>query len=303
MCIRQRACFHPTVKLRCRQGTHGQVFRGKGLIIGPIFLNQQEVHRMYIREYGKENRKILLFFPGSCEPWQEHARAAEELARHFHVLLVVPDGQDPEEHTDFISVEKTVDDTAAWLKEHGIDHLDALYGLSYGGGMVTRFLVTQNIPVDKAIIDAGTSPYEYPKWICKLIGLRDFLMIKIGRASTAVMKAAFPPERFARNPDKADEEYLKIRRYLKTYSNRTLWNIFWSANNYHVPHPAPKLNTVIQFWIGTDEWGSRFRDLKWYQKYLPQLELVKIPNMMHGEFVIMHPKKFAEKALAFYEQK
>ena len=94
---------------------------------------------MYIREYKTEHEKKLLFFPGSCEPWQEHAYAAKELSEYFHVMLVVPDGQDPKEHTDFISVEKTVDDVIAWLKDKKIDHLEALYGLSYGGGMATRF--------------------------------------------------------------------------------------------------------------------------------------------------------------------
>ncbi len=256
---------------------------------------------MYIREYGKGNDRTLLFFPGSCEPWKEFAFAAEELAGAFHVLLVVPDGQDPEEGTGFLSVEKTVDDAAAWLNEHGIDRLDALYGLSYGGGMATRFLISQNIPVQKAIIDAGTAPYTYPKWICKLICVRDYLMLKLGRASIGGMKAAFPPERFARDPKNADAEYLEIQRYLKAYRSKTIWNIFWSANNYAVPDPAPELETVIQFWVGTQEWGSRYRDLKWYQRYLPQLELVKIPGMMHGEFVMMHPKAFAEKALEFFD--
>ena len=69
-----------------------------------------------IREFGRENKKTLLFFPGSYEPWQEFAYAAKELAARFHVLLVTPDGHDPEEGTDFISVEKTVDDTVCWLK-------------------------------------------------------------------------------------------------------------------------------------------------------------------------------------------
>ena len=257
---------------------------------------------MVIREYGTENKKHLVFFQGSCEPWEEFRPAAELLAREFHVLLVTPDGHDPEEHNDFISVERTVDDTARWLKEHGIGHLDAMYGLSFGGGMVVCFLATQEIQVDKAIIDAGTAPYQYPRWICKLIGVRDFLMLKLARSSVKLMEAAFPPDRFARDLDNADAEYREIQRYLKTYSNKTIWNIFWSANNYAVPHPAPKLDTVIQFWVGTEEWGSRFRDLKWYQRYLPQLELVKIPGMMHGELVMMHPAAFAEKALAFFDE-
>ncbi len=257
---------------------------------------------MYIREYEKEHNRTLLFFPGSCEPWEEHAYAAKALAERFHVLQVVPDGEDLKENTDFISVEKTVADTAAWLKKRGINHLEALYGLSYGGGMATRFLVSSNIPVDKAIIDAGTAPYEYPKWICKLICVRDYLMVKIARSSIKVMKAAFPPERFSRDLKRTDEEYRELARYLKGYSNKTVWNIFWSANNYQVPHPAPDVDTAIQFWIGEDEWGSRFRDLKWYLNYLPRIEVIKIPHMMHGEFVIMHPEKFAKKAFDFYLQ-
>lgn len=255
---------------------------------------------MVIREYGTENRRTLVFFQGSCEPWQEFLPAAQGLANRFHVMLVTPDGHDPEEHSDFISVEKTVDDTTAWLVAHGIDHLDAMYGLSFGGGMVIRFLATQgSIPVDKAIIDAGTAPYQYPRWICRLIGVRDYLMLKMARSSIRIMEAAFPPDRFARNPENANQEYEQIRQYLKTYSNQTIWNIFWSANNYAVPKVAPKLDTQIQFWVGADEWGSRFRDLKWARRYLPQMEIVRIPNRMHGELVMMHPAEFTKKALDF----
>ena len=68
-----------------------------------------------------------------------------------------------------------------------------------------------------------------------------------------------------------------------------------------MPKTAPKLSTKIQFWVGTDEWGSRFRDLKWTMRYLPQIEVVKIPGMMHGEYVLMHPKEFSVQALAFLD--
>lgn len=256
---------------------------------------------MTIHEFGQQNEKKLLFFQGSCEPWQEFAYAAKLLAARYHVIQVTPDGHDPDEHTDFISVEKTVDDTAQWLKTHGITRLDALYGLSFGGGMVVRFLTTQDIPADRVIIDAGTAPYRFPKWICKLICVRDYLMIKIGRSSIAAMEAAFPPERFARVPENARLEYAAIRKYLKTYSDKTLWNIFWSANNYEVPKTAPAISSQIQFWVGEDEWKSRFRDLKWIKAYLPQIEVVTIPHMMHGEYVMMHPEKFAEQALRFFD--
>ena len=66
---------------------------------------------MTIREFGMENDRSLVFFQGSCEPWQEFCPAAAGLASRFHVMLVTPDGHDPEEQNDFISVEKAVDDT------------------------------------------------------------------------------------------------------------------------------------------------------------------------------------------------
>ena len=257
---------------------------------------------MIIREFGQQNEKTLLFFPGSCEPWKVFAEAARLLAEEYHVIYVTPDGHDPEDHTDFISVEKTVDDTVGWLKAHGIAKLNALYGLSFGGGMVVRFLTTQDIPVGRVIIDAGTAPYRFPKWICKLICVRDYLMIKLGRSSIVAMESAFPPERFANNPANAKEEYREIQRFLKTFSNRTMWNIFWSANNYAVPRPAPAISSKIQFWVGEDEWKGRFRDLKWTKEYLPQIEVVKIPHMMHGEYVTMHPEEYASQALAFFDE-
>jgi hypothetical protein len=168
--------------------------------------------------------------------------------------------------------------------------------------MVIRLLATQAIPVERAIIDAGTAPYQYPKWVCKLLCVRDFLMVKTCLSSVKIMEWAFPPDRFTLPGHDAKKEYRELQQYLKGYSARTIWNIFWSANNYKVPRPAPRLDTKIQFWVGEDEWGSRFRDLKWAQKYLPQMEVVHIPHMMHGEFVMVHPEEFAEKALTFLEE-
>ena len=127
-------------------------------------------------------------------------------------------------------------------------------------------------------------------------------MIPLARMSVKMMGFAFPPERFAHDPEKAAQEYEEIRKYLKTFSRKTIWNIFWSANNYSVPKTAPDIKTQIQFWVGTDELRTRSRDLKWYKKYLPQIEVVMIPDMMHMEYILMHPEAFAEQALAFLGQ-
>ena len=77
--------------------------------------------------------------------------------------------------------------------------------------------------------------------------------------------------------------------------------VIWDIPENTWRNTAPQLATRIRYWVGTDEWGSRFRDLKWAKRYLPQIEIVKIPHMMHGEFVMMHPEEFTKKALEFLQ--
>ena len=68
-----------------------------------------------------------------------------------------------------------------------------------------------------------------------------------------------------------------------------------------MPKEAPAIPSKIRFWVGDEEWSGRYRDLKWYREYLPQIEVVTIQHMMHGEYVMMHPKEFAAQALAFFD--
>ena len=65
-----------------------------------------------------------------------------------------------------------------------------------GGASVIRFLATQDIPVRKAIIDAGITPYPYPRFICRLIAVKDWTMMMLGTKSYRFMKLAAPPERW-----------------------------------------------------------------------------------------------------------
>ena len=41
------------------------------------------------------------------------------------------------------------------------------------------FLATRDIIADKAIIDAGITPYPYPKLMCRLIALKDWVTIML----------------------------------------------------------------------------------------------------------------------------
>lgn len=254
---------------------------------------------MNIYEFGIENQRKLLFFQGSCTCWKDYMPSIELLSKEFHVIVPALEGHDPAEKTDFISVEKTVGDTTDYLLKRGYKELYAAYGLSIGGAMVLRLLAEQRIQVRKAIVDGGTTPYEFPYWLTRLILLRDYLMIQLLRSSMFVLKLFFDPKRWTPEGCDPETEYKAMLLFLKGLSGKTIWNIFDSANNYDMPNPMPKLSTETLFCYGSREKNARKSNIRWVLSHVNGVQLREIPDMEHGELVMLHPKQFYETVTDF----
>ena len=147
---------------------------------------------MKVLEHGGRIGRTLLFLPCTAEPVWAFAETIALLSEQWHVFQVVFDGHEPEEPGDFTSVEQTVDEVTEYLKAHGIARLDAAYGCSLGGACLTRFLALGEIPVGRAIIDGGITPYQLPYLVRKLILARDMLSFKLAANDRKVLEAAFP---------------------------------------------------------------------------------------------------------------
>lgn len=254
---------------------------------------------MKVCEYGTEREKTIVMFQCAAEPWWVFVPSAEALAQDYHVILFAADGHD-EQGTTFISVEKYVDDAAVWLKEKGICHLDLLYGVSMGGASVIRFLATQNIKVEKAIIDAGITPYPYSKPVCRLIALWDWITMSLATKNLKIMKMAAPPERWTPKGEDPEEHYRKIYEFEKNhFSSKTIYNVFWSANNYSMPDPVPHVETVIEYWYGEEEKKARKNNLAYTIKAFPQTVPKEFKGLAHAELVLMFPERFWEEVNRF----
>ncbi len=254
---------------------------------------------MNVYEFGTENQRKLLFFQGSCTCWRDYMPSIELLAQQFHVIVPAFEGHDPMEKTDFISVEKTVSDTSAYLLEHGHTSLYGVYGLSIGGSMALRLLSQERIPVKKAIIDGGIAPYEWSHWFTRLILLRDYLMIQLLRSNMRIFKLFFNPKRWTPENSDAETDYKAMFDFLKGLSRKTVWNVFDSANNYDMPLPLPELSTEISYWYGSLERKARKSDIRWMLKHVNGMQIQEIPDREHGELVMVHPQQFYEMTIGF----
>ncbi len=254
---------------------------------------------MKFYEFGTEHEKTFVMFQCAAEPWWVFRDPAEAMARDYHVYLVIADGHD-EQGTTFVSVEKNVADAAAYLRAKCIRRIDGLYGVSMGGASAMRFLATEDIPVDKAIIDAGITPYPYPKWVCRLIALKDWATVMLGTKCYAMMKLFMPPERWTPKGQDAEEHYRRIFEFEKHhFSSRTIYNTFWSTNNYSMPDPVPKVAAKMEYWYGEEERKARKNDLAWASRAFTQIVPREFRGLAHAELVMMFPERFHDEVTRF----
>ncbi len=257
---------------------------------------------MKVYEFGTSNSRVFVMFQCAAEPWWVFKASAEAVAKDFHVYLVIADGHD-EQGTEFVSIEKNVRDAAAFLRNKGVTGVDLMYGVSMGGASTVRFLATENIPVKKAVIDAGITPYPYPRWICRLIALRDWAEIMLATKSYTVMKLAMPPERWTPKGEDPEEHYRKIFDFEKNrFTSRTIYNVFWSTNNYPMPDPVTAVDTEIEYWYGEQEKKARKADIAYVCRTYPQTVVREFKGLEHAELVLMFPERFYSEIKRFWEK-
>ncbi|MGN1388089.1 MAG: alpha/beta fold hydrolase [Bulleidia sp.] len=261
----------------------------------------KEGESMKIYEFGRTQPRRLLIFQCAAEPWTVFLPICERMSEHFHVYMAAADGHNPEDHSTFSSVEDYAHGAAVYLRTHGAEKLEALYGLSMGGGAAMRFLAAEKIPVEKAIIDAGITPYHYTLLVKRLIALRDLGMIYLVTHSRKVMELAAPPERWTRKGVDPGRSYADLLNFFRAhYSARTIYNTFWSANNWKMPSDFRGVATEMEYWYGEEEKKARKENIQWAAEKFPQIRFREFRGLAHGELAMVYPDRCCEEAMRFF---
>ena len=248
---------------------------------------------MKVYAFGEENAPVILLLPGTCCHWKGNfGHVIPLLSDEYRVLCVSYDGFDETERTEFPTMLEETAKIEDYLKANCVGHIRAAYGCSLGGACLTRLLALGELPVKRAIIDGGVTPYQLTYLIRKLLLARDMLSFKLAVNNRKILEAAFPPERFTLPGHDPKKEYDAIEAYLKTYSDQTIRNIFWSGNNYVLPKTPAKIGTKITYWYGDEEKKNRRSNIRFIKHYFPQARIHGIPKMAHAELVMIYPEEF-----------
>ncbi|MDO4650590.1 MAG: alpha/beta hydrolase [Eubacteriales bacterium] len=242
---------------------------------------------MNFYEFGQENSEIIVMLHGLSMTWDMLQDAVDILKADYHVIVAAIPGHDPKSKEEFTSVENAAGMIEEYLLEKEYDDILCIYGLSMGGAITIRILADNRVRFQKAVIDAGITPYEMPRIFTRAILVNDFATMMLARRFSSLLKYAFAPERF-------DEEIMqKEIAGIKNMTPKTIWNAFDSANNYSMPADFPEISTCIEYWYGEDEKKDRKLDLRYVKRHIPNVKFRMIPNMTHGQYVCSEPEKFS----------
>ena len=246
---------------------------------------------MNIHEFGKENRETIVLIHPLGVWWDVFSEAVDLLEKDYHLIVPAIPGHDPEDpKSEFSSIEEIVSDISQYLLKNHNGHVDCLYGCSMGGACVIRMLAEGKIHAKHAIIDGGITPYQLPKLITYLIGIKDYCMAQLGKhLSVKMLKSVFDPDKYS------DEDLNYIKKVLSSMSSRTIWNGFYSTNNYSMPDPVREPDCMIRYWYGEKEKKAREWDIAYVKKIYPHTVFTEFAGLDHAEYFTLHPEEFSER--------
>lgn len=248
---------------------------------------------MTIYEFGKENKKHIVLIHPSMVMYDYFLYVWPLLEQEYHVIVPALPGYDKTNKGNFTSVESIAKELGKWLVDHHCQNLSCVYGCSMGGAIVTRMLVDSNLEIEKAIIDGGITPYQLPWLVTRLIAIKDFLLISLGKfGGMKILEKAFSTNSLS----KEDLEYAADVFQFVSYT--TIWRTFDSCNNYSMPTNIHTTCPQIEYWYGDREEKERKWDIQYFKKNFPNTKFIKLKDVGHGGMAAYHPEEFVERIRA-----
>ena len=248
---------------------------------------------MKIYEYGEENPECILLIHPSLVTWDYFENVIPLLEEHYHLLIPAIPGYDLKDDSQFSTVEKVASQLADELLQKGIREVKAIYGCSMGGSIVLRMAADGKLKAQHYVMDGGITPYQLPWILTRLIALRDFGMMALGKlGGERLIVKAFSSSQYS------EEDLKYVANIFRHCTYKTLWNTFDSCNNYQMPKKVLRFPGKMHYWYAEKERKARDWDLKYMKKFVPDTVFTCFGGMDHGDMALFCPERMAQELLA-----
>ena len=257
---------------------------------------------MKVKEFGKENKKIIVLIPGTMMCWKQFADIIPHLEKEYHVIAVSTDGFDGDKGSTFTTSKESAHKLAMYVKEQGIEEIELVFGESFGSATAVVLFDGQEIKVNSIIMN-GPQYFDFgilTKPVLNMIPKNQYRFL--GKMEKAQRKGKIPLmlklftrsgdenmlDMFAKMPDNISYQTLKncTDEALKLYEDMKLFSV--------------RKNAKVSVWHGEKEPNMK-KAIIAIRKIYPNMEDHPFEGMGHGE-IIAYPEQMAGEIKKFIEK-
>ncbi|MCQ2557825.1 MAG: alpha/beta hydrolase [Oscillospiraceae bacterium] len=240
---------------------------------------------MQYREYGKQNKDVIILLHGGGLSCWNYREAAEHLQEEFHVVIPALDGHAGSD-SDFTTIENNASEIISFIDDKFGGSVLLIGGLSLGGQILLEILSQRKDICRFAIIE---SALIIPSPLTRLL-----IRPAFGSAYGLIGKKWFSKLQF---------QSLRINRvlfddYYRDTCAITKKNMiaFLQANAMYFVKESIRASTAeIHIYYGEKENGSIRRSAEKLHSELGSSKLHRLPGLHHGEFSINYADRYVKE--------
>ena len=239
---------------------------------------------MTFNTYGNNENQSLLLIPGLGVSYEIFLPLIDLLKDKYYIVAVGIDGFLLGQESQYTSVDDQAAQAIGHIRENLGGHIDIAYGLSLGGKILSRMLERDEIVIDHAIMDAAPL-LPLPKWLVDPLRYYQSWNVWTCYHWTGFWKAVFHSHYF----DVLLDECRKVWPYGKGKAVRDGYKDVYTHKLESI-HGAD-----IHFWYGTKEAFVAKPQVDYMLKLCPDTHVEVFKGMNHGQLLVDHPDKVAER--------
>lgn len=251
---------------------------------------------------GDSEKPMIFLFPGTCCLSNSFDHVLDGLHAYFYTVAVSYDGFDPNENTEFHSMEKECEKIEQEIKEKYNGRIRAAYGCSLGGSFVSLLIQRKKIHIDHGIIGSSDMDEAGPLVAKMQAAIVAPIMYKIVHTGTL---PKFMQKRMAK-ADEAKKEL--VQGFLNMFgvgrggspwiTKQSIYNQFYSDLVTKVQHGIDVPGTTIHVFYAT-KMGEKYEAR--YRTYSKNSD-IRRHDMQHEELFCCHVKEWVEEVRKAVEE-
>ena len=249
---------------------------------------------MKFYESGDSSKPVIFLFPGTCCLYSSFDHVLDGLHSYFYTITVSYDGFDPNEKTEFYSMEDECEKIEQEIKKKYCGRIKAAYGCSLGGSFVSLLIQRKRIHIDHGIIGSSDMD-EAGQFMAKI---QSSVVVPIMYKMVHTGKLPKFMQKKINEADKSKKEM--IDGFLNMFgieqggnpwiTKQSVYNQFYSDLITPLPDAIDPAGTEIHILYAL-KMGEKYRAR--YHRHFAHPVLHEL-DMQHEELLAVHPKEWVE---------